>query len=136
MTEDLEDKIQDKFKVDEKEILENKLDDVGGWFSFTENEIELSDKILELPNKWQYLTYLIAAKIAYYGNSRKSEEVTHNEANEFFGWTKGDGRTAKDYSVGVSNFITKTSGGSGRKIPPGKFKQVIKKIKEKLGENS
>jgi len=135
MSDGIQSKIRNTFQVDEEEVLEQKLEEVSDWFGLDQDMIDLSPKILELSKKWKYLTYVVAAKFAYYGDLREEENVLHEEANDYFGWDRDDGETAKGHSRHISKYLTKTEGGSGRKIPPAKLDKAINHIKEELGED-
>lgn len=123
----------DKFFVKEKsEVLEEELEEMKGWFYFNNEEIGLSPEAHKLAKKWQYLVFLIASYVADFRGIRDTNEVEHKEADEYFGWANGGGRSAKDYASAVKGYIT--DGEDGKKVPPGKFSKAVEKIKEEISD--
>jgi len=128
--DEINEKIDEFFVKDSEQVILDNLERMKGWFSFDKQQIHVGEDVQNLPGKWKYLNYLLAAFVSDFRGYRDSPAVEHSEADEYFGW---DGKAEKR-AYQVSSFIADGEDG-GKMIPPGSFEKAISKIEAELEDD-
>ncbi|MFB6158685.1 MAG: hypothetical protein ABEJ95_03415 [Candidatus Nanohalobium sp.] len=95
----LEDMANDMFTTDSEEVIKNQLPRIEDWFDVTDGDIRFLIDTDDLNKKEKYFSYLLAAFVADLADERDGKFVKHQEADDYFGWSKDTAKSkASDYS--------------------------------------